>query len=111
MFGHPFETVYLTSSLMLGADVVPNVQAKNINVVNVLHKACFVIMRNKWKGGGRFYIGEVLDLYTKGAGRHCSVETVTNAGELSFLSLRVYLPLNLVSITFTCPLQIDPRQY
>ncbi|EIM82315.1 uncharacterized protein STEHIDRAFT_114253 [Stereum hirsutum FP-91666 SS1] len=52
-------------------------------------------MRNKWKGGGRFFIGEVLDLYTKGSGRHCSVDTVDKASDLSYLSLRVYLPLSL----------------
>lgn len=55
-------------------------------------------MRNKWKDGGRFFIGEVLDLYTKGSGRHCSVDTVDKASDLSYLSLRVYLPLSLVSI-------------
>lgn len=55
-------------------------------------------MRNKFKGGGRFFIGEVLDLYTKGSGRHCSVDTVASASDISYLSLRVYLPLSLVRL-------------
>ncbi|KAG2135969.1 hypothetical protein DEU56DRAFT_718786, partial [Suillus clintonianus] len=42
----------------------------------------------------RFYIGKVLDLYRKGANSHYgSIQSMTSVSTLSFLSLRVYLPL------------------
>jgi hypothetical protein len=45
----------------------------------------------------RFYIGQVLDLYKRGANsRYGSVELASSAQGLSWLSLRVYLPLQLV---------------
>ena len=45
----------------------------------------------------RFYIGQVLDLYKRGANsRYGSVESASTAQGLFWLSLRVYLPLQLV---------------
>ena len=80
------------------SDLVPNLAEKNINAVNTLRKGCFVVMRNVTKQGGRFYIGEVLDMYKKGASkRHCSIDIATSTVALSYLSLRVFLPVTLVS--------------
>lgn len=53
----------------------------------------FVIMRSSTN---RFYIDQVLDLYKRGANsRYGSVELASSAQGLSWLSLRVYLPLQL----------------
>ncbi|KAJ7196542.1 hypothetical protein GGX14DRAFT_375999 [Mycena pura] len=44
--------------------------------------------------GARFYIGEIRDVFKKGANsRHGSVPGATSVSGLSYLSLRVYLPL------------------
>ena len=44
----------------------------------------------------RFYIGEVLDIYKQAAGsRYGSVDDANSASSLSFLALRVYLPLQV----------------
>jgi hypothetical protein len=51
----------------------------------------------------RFYIGEVLDLYKKGNNsRYGSVDSADNASQLAWLSLRVYLPLEIsaASVSF-----------
>jgi len=46
----------------------------------------------------RFYIGEVLDIYQKGNNSHYgSVDSAIKATDLSFFSLRVFLPLMVVS--------------
>ena len=53
-----------------------------------------------------FFIGEVLDMYKKGpsiGGRHSSVSSSPNAAELSYVSLRVYLPLTEASKALDCP--------
>jgi hypothetical protein len=52
----------------------------------------FVVMRNK----KTMYIGEVLDIYKKGNNsKYGSIEFATTASSLSFLAVRVYLPLQL----------------
>ncbi|KAJ6608847.1 hypothetical protein B0H10DRAFT_1763796, partial [Mycena sp. CBHHK59/15] len=44
--------------------------------------------------GTRFYVREILDVYKKGANsRHSSVPNATSTSGLSYLSLKVYLPL------------------
>ncbi|KAE9383937.1 hypothetical protein BT96DRAFT_739387, partial [Gymnopus androsaceus JB14] len=44
----------------------------------------------------RMYIGQVLDIYKKGQNsRHGSVHEATELSGLSYLSLRVFLPLRL----------------
>lgn len=51
--------------------------------------------------GSRFYIGEILDIYKKGSNsRHGSVTSATTVAGLSYLSLRVYLPLVTVGFPF-----------
>ena len=48
----------------------------------------------------RFYIGEILDLYKKGnSGRYGSVESSDNISHLAWLSLRVYLPLEMSAVS------------
>ncbi|KAI0739984.1 hypothetical protein C8Q80DRAFT_1111610, partial [Daedaleopsis nitida] len=43
----------------------------------------------------RTYLGEVLDIYKKTGGRHGSLTEATTIAGLSYLSLRVYLPLKI----------------
>ena len=59
-------TEFLVLTSMESGDVVPNLTEKNINVVNSLYRGYFVLMQNIMKGGGHFYISEVLDIYKKG---------------------------------------------
>ena len=60
-----------------------------------LRPGSFVIIRNESK---RTYIGEVLDLYKLAAGnRYGSVRVANSISELKYLSVRVWLPLTLVS--------------
>ena len=57
-----------------------------------------MVMENKTMTGARFYIGEVLDIYKKGASKqHCSIDTAISTIGLLYLSLCVYLPMTLVS--------------
>jgi hypothetical protein len=47
-----------------------------------------------------FYIGEVLDIYKQVASsRYGSVDDATTASSLSYLALRVYLPLQVQSVS------------
>jgi hypothetical protein len=47
----------------------------------------------------RFYIGEVLDMYKQAASsRYGSVDDATTASSLSYLALRVYLPLQVQTV-------------
>jgi hypothetical protein len=62
-------------------------------MINPLRRGTFVIMKNKT----RTYIGEVLDIYKKlASGRHGSLKDANTANDLSYLSLRVFLPLKIV---------------
>ncbi|KAH9947488.1 hypothetical protein B0H21DRAFT_676451, partial [Amylocystis lapponica] len=63
--------------------------SKNVSQINPLRPGCFLVMRN----ASRMYIGELLDLYKKTSGRHGSVKSAVSCSGLSYLSLRVYLPL------------------
>lgn len=73
----------------------PNIAAQNINALFRLQRGNFVIMSTKL----RFYIGEVLDIYKQAAGsRYGSVEDATAASGLSYLALKVYLPLQVQQV-------------
>ena len=55
------------------------------------------------------FVGEILDMYKKGAsvgGRHSSIPSSSNADELSYISLRVYLPLGEASKAFDQPFSL-----
>ncbi|OSD06282.1 hypothetical protein PYCCODRAFT_1341735, partial [Trametes coccinea BRFM310] len=47
----------------------------------------------------RTYLGEVLDLYKKTNNRHGSLDVAATVTGLSYLSLRVYLPLSTANLT------------
>lgn len=73
---------------------LPNIGSKNVTSIYPLRRTNFVIMRTQ----KRNYIGQVLDIYRRGSGsRHGSIlESATISG-LSYLSLRVFLVLDVVS--------------
>lgn len=74
--------------------MAPNLLSRNITVFFKLKLGSFVLMRSP----KRFYVGEVLDIYEKGgSGRYGSVVDAISTDRLSFLSLRVFLPLMIVS--------------
>ncbi|KAF8178378.1 hypothetical protein K438DRAFT_2179563 [Mycena galopus ATCC 62051] len=55
----------------------------------------FLVMRTT----ERMYIGEVIDIFKKGSsGRYGSIELATTTSEIQALSLRVYLPLQTISL-------------
>ncbi|ETW75569.1 hypothetical protein HETIRDRAFT_330930 [Heterobasidion irregulare TC 32-1] len=88
--------------LVLSSDVVPNLAAKNVNAIHTLRKGCYVVMKNKTPSGGRFYVGEILDIYMQGASsRHGSIDVAVSTAGFSYLSLRVYLPIALNHGLFT----------
>jgi hypothetical protein len=69
---------------------------QNINSIFRLERGNFVMMSTE----RRFYIGEVLDIYKQAASsRYGSVEDATTASSLSYLALRVYLPLQVQSVS------------
>ena len=71
----------------------PNIAQQNINAMYRLRSGHFVIMCTELQ---RFYIGEVLDIYKKGtSSRYGSVDDASTAAGLSYLALRVYLPLKM----------------
>ncbi|KAJ2965538.1 hypothetical protein NUW54_g14085 [Trametes sanguinea] len=69
---------------------LPNLSSKNVTAIHPLRPGSYVIMKNK----KRTYLGEVLDIYKKMNHRHGSLDVATSAVGLSYLSLRVYLPLS-----------------
>ncbi|TFY51504.1 hypothetical protein EVG20_g10971 [Dentipellis fragilis] len=82
---------------MVSPLVVPNILEKNVTLMHPLAVRSFIIIRNKIrKDEGQIYIGEVLNIYQKGASsRYGSIETATTTSVLSFISVRAYLPLTL----------------
>ena len=61
-----------------------------MNTFVPLRRGNFVIMSTKLR------FGEVLDIYKQAAGsRYGSVDDANSASSLSFLALRVYLPLQV----------------
>ncbi|KAJ7601957.1 hypothetical protein DFH06DRAFT_1399828, partial [Mycena polygramma] len=89
------------------ASVLPKISAKNVHALNPLSVGTFCFMWN----GARFYIGEILDVYKKGASsRYGSIEDSQTASGLSYLSLRVYLALGTGGITdATAEVEDDDR--
>jgi hypothetical protein len=72
-------------------------------MLHPLRRFTYVIMQTK----KRFYIGEVLDIYNRGANsRHGSIDKADSIQGLSYLSLRVYLPVIIgvvsIQVTFNC---------
>ena len=104
---HIFEvhlTKFCGSSGVSFADaktVLPNLTGKNITGIYQLYPSYFVIMRNK----KTMYIGEVLDIFKKGNNsKYGSLEFATSALSLSFMAVRVYLPLQLGNVcVYWCP--------
>lgn len=69
-----------------------NISGQGINAIYRLQRGNFVIMST----AKRTYIGQVLDLYKQAASsRYGSVDDATSASGLSYLALRVYLPLQM----------------
>jgi hypothetical protein len=67
-----------------------------IDSVFHLERGNFVMMSTK----RRFYIGEVLNIYKQAASsRYRSVDDATTASGLSYLALRVYLLLQVQSVS------------
>ncbi|KAJ7082107.1 hypothetical protein C8R44DRAFT_992225 [Mycena epipterygia] len=72
------------------AAALPNIIVKNVHPLNPLAIGHWTLM---WSGE-RFYIGEIQEILKKGANsRYGSISSATSVSGLSFLSLRVYLPL------------------
>ncbi|KAJ7714729.1 hypothetical protein B0H16DRAFT_1807499 [Mycena metata] len=87
---------------LVNADVLPNIIAKNVHQLNPLSVGHMTIMWN----GTRFYIGQILDVYKKGANsRHGSIPSPISISGLSFISLRAYLPLGTVGSSSSLPQQ------
>ncbi|KAI0676074.1 hypothetical protein C8Q78DRAFT_1075020 [Trametes maxima] len=70
---------------------LPNLHSKNVSSINPLRAGCLLIMKNE----ARTYLGEVLDVYKKANRRHGSLDIATSSSGLSYLSIRVYLPLTV----------------
>ena len=68
----------------------PNLATKNISVIYPLVLGSFVIVRTPQ----RHFIGEVLNMYKKGSNsRHNFIISTSSDSELSYIPLRVHLPL------------------
>ncbi|KAJ7737961.1 hypothetical protein B0H16DRAFT_1762009 [Mycena metata] len=79
--------------------VLPNISAKNVHALNPLSVGTYTIVWN----GIRFYVGEILDVYKRGASsRYGSVRNSISTSGLAYMSLRVYLPL-----TSVCPSSLN----
>ena len=75
---------------------VPNLAGQNINLIFRLEGGNFVMMSTKQY----FYIGDVLNIYKQAAScRYGSVDNATAALSLSYLALRVYLLLQVQSVS------------
>ncbi|KAJ3766604.1 hypothetical protein FB446DRAFT_757584 [Lentinula raphanica] len=84
------ETVATINKSLGSVDALPNLGTKNVTLLYPLVPYTFVLM----KTSVRMYIGQVLDIYKKGqSSRYGSVNKATEINGLSFLSLRVFLPL------------------
>src|ERR1700683_3978888 len=79
-------------------------QIRNIQVSRAdrpifrLERGNFVMMLTAMD---RFYVGEVLDIYKQAASsRYGSVDDATSASSLSYLALRVYLLLQVQTVSY-----------
>ena len=85
----------LDIKLSISSDI-PNLAGQNINSIFRLQRENFVMMSTE----RRFYVGEVLDIYKQAASsRYGSVDDAATASSLSYLALRVYLPLQVQSVS------------
>ncbi|KAI1782137.1 hypothetical protein LXA43DRAFT_977717 [Ganoderma leucocontextum] len=82
------EAAKLVSTVASEEDL-PNFASKNVNKIVSISPGGMVIMKNK----RRMYLGEVLDVYKKVGRRHGSIPEASSLSGLSYISLRVYLPL------------------
>ena len=88
---HTPHRTHSDSRLLLNS-VVPNISGQNVNTFFLLQCSNFAIMSTKLC----FYVGEVLDIYKQAAGsRYGSVDEAISASSVSYLGLRVYLPLQM----------------
>jgi len=70
---------------------------QNINSICQLERRNFIMMLT---AKDRFYVGEVLDIYKQaGSSHYGSVDDATSASSLSYLALRVYLPLQVQTVS------------
>ncbi|KAI0349019.1 hypothetical protein OH77DRAFT_1415677, partial [Trametes cingulata] len=90
---------------VISENELPNLSSRNVSALNPLRLGSLVIMRNE----ARTFLGEVLDIYKKANRRHGSVEMATGISGLSYLSLRVYLPLTVVLHLFTSMTAYGPE--
>jgi len=93
-----WQPIYWSSVISLFADL-PNLTTKNISVIHPLVLGSFVIAHTPQ----RHFIGEVLNVYKKGSSsRYNSITSTSSDSELSYISLRVHLPLvdNVVGDSF-----------
>lgn len=75
-----------------------NITSKNVSQLFPLNLGAYVIVRTTQ----RIYVGEVLDIYRKGnSGRYDSIKTTSSLGGVKYLSLRVYLPMDVVRLSYT----------
>jgi hypothetical protein len=77
--------------------LLPEMKKININSICQLERGNFAMMLTAMD---RFYVGEVLDIYKQAASsRYGSVDNATSASSLSYLALRVYLPLQVQTVS------------
>ena len=77
----------------LQSSQLPNIASKNVTAIHLLQRDNFIIMRSE----KHYYIGQILDLYKRGANsRYGSVDGLQSVQALSWISLRVFLPLQIV---------------
>ncbi|KAG6908109.1 hypothetical protein DXG01_006147 [Tephrocybe rancida] len=80
--------------ILIRPEELPNLAVKNVEELFPLRINNFAIFRS----AKCTYIGEILDIYKKGAsGHYGSVTNVANASSLQAISVRVYLPLGIAS--------------
>jgi len=74
----------------------PNLHSQNINILFCLQCCNFVIMSTRL----HIYIGKALNIYRQAVGScYGSIDDATAASGLSYLALRVYLPLQVQPVS------------
>ena len=77
---------------------IPNLEGQNINSICRLECGNFVMMLTVMDC---FYVGEVLDIYKQAlSSRYGSVDDDASTLSISYLTLRVYLPLQVQTVTY-----------
>ena len=97
------QPIHWSFFISLFADL-PNLATKNISVIYPLVLGSFVIARTP----RRHFIGEVLNMYKKGSNsRHNSIVSTSSDSKLSYISLRVHLPLvDNVGVSLVITIQV-----